>query len=235
MGIPVKSGIIFHRQPSSTSTVTKPSTTPTSIHAPSVPLASPSQRPKFTFTISAGTKANKTEPSKAKPEGKEHGEKDVKIGMKEKLSSSSIENASSEIKSPIASSGKISETFTKPDTIKSPSRLDSSSASGGQKEKAKENSEERFPLKKEGKDKVPSPKKPRPPPLFIPRPLAQGKGTPVYTCKLHLFVLWCCTDNSVGFSWCGLAGSSCVVDPFSRKERSTLSLISTLQQAPKIK
>ncbi|KAL9955427.1 hypothetical protein ACROYT_G036754 [Oculina patagonica] len=184
VGTSVKSGIVFHRNPSSTSTITKPSTTPTSNHAPSVPLVSPSQRPKFTFTIAATNKGNKTDFSKAKHEGKELGQKGESIGMRAKVSSSTDENASSEIKSPIASSDKRAETVAQSEASKSPAKPDSSlanakgHASASHKDKTKTSSEESFPLKKEEKEKVVSPKKPRPPPLFIPRAVVQGKGTP---------------------------------------------------------
>ena len=191
VGTPVKSGITFHRQSSSTSTVTKPSATPTSNHAPSVPLAPPSQRPKFTFNISPGNKGNKTESSTAKHEGKEKYDKN---GLKEKFINPSTDSLSSETKSPISSLGKFSETLSKPDTSKSPGKSDGSSvevkgqALGGQKDKIKETSDEGLPLRKENKEKKLSPKKPRPPPLFIPRPLVQGKGMPSHTRKLYLFV-----------------------------------------------
>lgn len=197
VGTPVKSGIIFHRQSSSTSTVTKPSTTPTSNHAPSAPLAPPSQRPKFAFTISPGNKGNKTEPIAAKREEKD---KDEKMGMKEKLKSPSSESVSSEIKSPISSLGKISETFSNPDTSKTLSKSDSSpvegkeQASGGQKDKNKETSDEGLTLRKENKGKKLSPKKPRPPPLFIPRPVIQGKGTSSNTPKST--TLWTVTPKT---------------------------------------
>lgn len=185
VGTPVKSAIHFHRNPSSTSTVTKPSTTPTSNHAPSVPLASPSQRPKFTFTISPANKVNKTDPSKAKHEGKVAGEKDESIGLRGESSSSTDEGAPSEIKSPIASSDKRSEAVAKSETAQAPAKPDAKDqVSGGQKEKTKGSSDEIFPLKKEEKEKVVSPKKPRPPPLFIPRPVAQGIGTSLSTRKL---------------------------------------------------
>lgn len=191
VGTPVKSAIHFHRNPSSTSTVTKPSTTPTptSNHAPSVPLASPSQRPKFTFTISPANKVNKTDPSKAKHEGKVAGEKDESIGLRGESSSSTDEGAPSEIKSPIASSDKRSEAVAKSETAQAPAKPDAKDqVSGGQKEKTKGSSDEIFPLKKEEKEKVVSPKKPRPPPLFIPRPVAQGIGTSLSTRKLlHCF------------------------------------------------
>lgn len=202
VGTPVKSGITFHRQSSSTSTVTKPSATPTSNHAPSVPLAPPSQRPKFTFNISPGNKGNKTESSTAKHEGKEKYDKN---GLKEKFINPSTESLSSETKSPISSLGKFSETLSKPDTSKSPGKSDGSSvevkgqALGGQEDKIKETSDEGLPLRKENKEKKLSPKKPRPPPLFIPRPLVQGKGMPSHTRKLHLFVS--CSQGNQDFNF----------------------------------
>ena len=149
----------------------KPSTTPTA----SVPLASPAQRPKFTFTIPIKNKGAKTDLNKAKMEEKELGEKNEKISAKDKLSSPSTEKAHSELKSPITSSEKKLETVVEPETTQTEAKLDDS-----HKEKVKEPSVESFPLKNQGKERAVSPsKKPRPPPLFIPRPLAQGKRTPL--------------------------------------------------------
>lgn len=185
LGTPVKSGIQFHRNPPSTSTVTKPLTTPTTNPAPSVPLASPFQRPKFTFTISAANKGNKADLSKAKQGGNKHGERSEDIGMRPKLSSSTDENAASEIKSPIASSDKRRESVAQSESSQYPAKIDGSSVNEkshvnfSQKEKTKTSSEESTPSKKEEKGKISSsPKKPRPPPLFIPRAVVQGKGTP---------------------------------------------------------
>lgn len=159
-------------------------------HAPSVPLASPSQRPKFTFTISAANKGNKPDLSKAKQDGNKLGEKGESIGMRAKLSSSTDEKAPSEIKSPIAPSDKRAETVAQSESSQSPAKIYGSSVNEkghvdfSQKEKTKISSEQSFPLKKEEKEKViSSPKKPRPrpPPLFIPRAVVQGKGTPQST------------------------------------------------------
>ena len=181
LGTPVKSGIQFHRNPPSTSTVTKPLTTPATNPAPSVPLASPFQRPKFTFTISAANKGNKADLSKAKQGGNKHGERSEDIAMRPKLSCSTDENAASEIKSPIASSDKRRETVAESESSQYPAKIDGSSvnANFSQKEKTKTSTEESTPSKKEEKGKITSsPKKPRPPPLFIPRAVVQGKGTP---------------------------------------------------------
>ena len=181
LGTPVKSGIQFHRNPPSTSTLTKPLTTPATNPAPSVPLASPFQRPKFTFTISAANKGNKADLSKAKQGGNKHGERSEDIAMRPKLSSSTDENAASEIKSPIASSDKRRETVAQSESSQYPAKIDGSSvnANFSQKEKTKTSTEESTPSKKEEKGKITSsPKKPRPPPLFIPRAVVQGKGTP---------------------------------------------------------
>lgn len=117
--------------------------------------------------------------------------------MRAKLNSSTDENTSSEIKSPIASSDKRAETVAQSEASKSSAKLDSSSVnakshiSASHKEKTKTSSEEGFPLKKEEKEKVVSPKKPRPPPLFIPRAVVQGKGTPSSARKLDQ-----CSTNS---------------------------------------
>ena len=189
LGTPVKSGIHFHRNRPSTSTVTKTLSTPTTNPVPSVPLASPSQRPKFTFAISAANKGNKTDLSKAKQDVNKVAEKGENIGIRPKLSSSTNENAASEIKSPIASSDK--RTVTQSESSQSPAKIVDSSVNEkshvnfSQKEKALEGS---TPSKKDEKGKViSSPKKPRPPPLFIPRAVVQGKGTPQSAGKsLHL-------------------------------------------------
>ena len=185
---PVKSGIHFHRTPLSTSTVTKPLTTSTTNPAPSVPLASASQRPKFTFTIPAANKGNKPDMSKAKQDGNKLGEKGENIGMPAKSSSST--DAPSEIKSPIASSDKRTETVTQSEGSQLPAKIDGSSGNEkghinlNQKEKTKMSSEESVSSKKEEKGKaISSPKKPRPPPLFIPRAVVHGKATPQSTRK----------------------------------------------------
>ena len=182
LGTPVKSGIHFHRNPPSTSTVTKPLTTSTTNPAPSAPLASPSQRPKFTFTIPAVNKGNKPDMSKAKQDGNKLGEKGENVGMRAKLSSST--DVPSEIKCPIASSDKRTETVTHSGSSVPPAKIDDSSVnekghvSFNQKEKMKMSFEESVSSKKEEKGKVnSSPKKPRPPPLFIPRAVVQGKAT----------------------------------------------------------
>jgi len=168
--------------------VTKPSTTPATNRATTAPLASPTQRPKFTFTIAnkAANKGSKPDPSKAK----QNGEKGENLGMQTKLGSSTDVNAPSEIKSPIASSDKRTETVTQSESSQTPAKIDGSSVddksheSLSQKEKAKRSSEESVSSKKEEKGKViSSPKKPRPPPLFIPRAVVQGKGTPQSACK----------------------------------------------------
>ena len=141
--------------------------------------------------MSAANKGNKTDLSKAKPEGKEHGQKGDSTGVRAKLSDST---ASAEIKSPIASSDKRAETVAHLETSKSPGKLDTSLAS--QKDKSKAGSEGSFPLKKEGKEKVAS-TKPRPPPLFIPRAVVQGKGTPITTRKFSH-----CFTSNIFYSLC---------------------------------
>ena len=188
LGTPVKSGIHFHRNPPSTSTVTKPLMTSTTNPALSAPLASPSQRPKFTFTMPAANKGNKPDLSKAKQDGNKLGEKGENVGMRAKLSSST--DAPSEIKSPIASSDKRTETVTQSESSQPPAKIGSSSVnekghvSFNQKEKTKMSSEESVLSKKEEKGKVnSSPNKPRPPPLFIPRAVVQGKATTQSTRK----------------------------------------------------
>lgn len=118
-----------------------------------------------------------TDQSKTKLEAGKPGEKDEKSGAKDNLKSPSTESAHSDPKSPIASSVQTSETVVKSETTQPEAKPD--------EEKLKEPLIESFPLKKEGKEKTNSPsKKPRPPPLFIPRPLAQGKGTPLSASKL---------------------------------------------------
>lgn len=190
LGTPVKSGIHFHRNPPSTSTVTKPLTTSTTNPASSVPLASPSQRSKFTFTIPAVNKGNKPDMSKAKQDRNKLGEKGENVGMRAKLSSST--EAPSEIKSPIASSDRRTETVTQSESSQPPAKSEGSSVDEkghvnfNQKEKTKMSSEESVSSKKEEKGKVTSissPKKPRPPLLFIPRAVVQGKATPQSTRK----------------------------------------------------
>lgn len=144
-------------------------------------------------------KGLKTDPSKAKVEGKEHGDKDEKIGVRDKLSSPSMETSHSDLKSPITSTVKKLETIAESETTHTAESPDTS-----QKEKLKEPLTESFPLKKERKEKDTSPsKKPRPPPLFIPRPVAQGKGTPVSASELPRLLLQPCL-NLVG-SWSELS------------------------------
>ena len=121
-----------------------------------------------------------TDQSKTKLEAGKLGEKDEKSGAKDKLSSPSTDSAHSDPKSPIASSVQKPETVAKSETTQPEAKPD-----GNEKEKLKEPLVESFPLKKEGKEKTNSPsKKPRPPPLFIPRPVAQGKGTTLSASKL---------------------------------------------------
>jgi len=160
----------------------KPSTTPSTNHAPSVPLASSSQRPKFTFTIPVKSKGVKTDLNKAKTEERELGEKREKIAGKDKVGSVLTEATRSEIKSPITSSEKKLETATETEAVQNVTAKPDVS----NKEKI-EDSSENVPLRKEGKERSDSPsKKPRPPPLFIPRAVAQGKGTPLSAGKQRL-------------------------------------------------
>lgn len=189
--------------------MTKPLTTPTTNPAQTAPLASQSQRSKFTFTISnkALNKGNKPDLSKTKQDRNKLGEKDENIGMQAKLSSSTDVNAPSEIKSPIASSDKRTDTVTQSESSQSPAKIDGSSVNEkchfSQKEKTKMSSEESTPSKKEEKGKViSSSKKPRPPPLFIPRAVVQGKGTPQSTRKslqllIALFRFHCLADVGI--------------------------------------
>lgn len=159
----------------------KPSTTPSTNHAPSVPLASSSQRPKFTFTIPVKSKGVKTDLNKAKTVEKELEEKRETITGKDKVGSPLTEATRSEVKSPITSSGKKLEVATETEAAQNVTAKPDVS----NKEKIKDSSEN-FPLKKEGKEGSVSPsKKPRPPPLFIPRVVAQGKGTPLSAGKLR--------------------------------------------------
>ena len=140
-------------------------------------------------------KGLKADPSKAKVEGKEHGDKDEKIGVRDKLSSPSTENSHSDLKSPITSTVKKLETIAESETTHTAESPDIS-----QKEELKEPSTDSFPLKKEGKEKDASPsKKPRPPPLFIPRPVAQRKGTPMSASELPCLLLQPCLN--LGGSW----------------------------------
>lgn len=126
--------------------------------------------------------------SKAKQDGNKLGEKGENIGMPAKSSSST--DAPSEIKSPIASSDKRTETVTQSEGSQLPAKIDGSSGNEkghvnlNQKEKTKMSSEESVSSKKEEKGKaISSPKKPRPPPLFIPRAVVHGKATPQSTRK----------------------------------------------------
>ena len=160
----------------------KPSTMHSTNHAPSVPLASSSQRPKFTFTIPVKSKGVKTDLDKAKTEEKELGEKSENIVGKDKVGSLLTGATRSEVKSPITSSEKKLEAATESET----SQNVTAKPDVSNKEKIKDSSEN-FPLRKEGKEGSVSPsKKPRPPPLFIPRAVAQGKGTPLSAGKLRL-------------------------------------------------
>lgn len=182
MGTSVKPGIYFNRTPASTSTMPKPSTTPSTNHAPSVPLASSLQRPKFTFTIPVKSKGVKTDLNKAKTEEKELGEKSEKVAGKDKVGSPLTEATRSEVKSPITSSEKKLETVTESEA----SQNVTAKPDVSNKDKIKDSSEN-VPLRKEGKEGSVSPsRKPRPPPLFIPRVVVQGKGTPSSAGKLRL-------------------------------------------------
>ncbi|XP_068717808.1 ubiquitin carboxyl-terminal hydrolase 36-like [Montipora capricornis] len=186
VGTPVKPGIYFRRTPSTTSTVTKPSTSSTAKQTPTVPLVSPSQRSKFSFTIPLKSKGvtsktdlnkTKTDVDKTKAEEREPGEKDIKGKVDDELAKASTENASqADPKSPITSSEKNLGTGPGSESAQTSAKEDDVC----QVQKLKEPLAESVPLKKEEKEKADSPpKKPRPPPLFIPRPVAQGKGTPV--------------------------------------------------------
>lgn len=160
----------------------KPSTTPSTNHVPSVPLASSSQRPKFTFTIPVKSKGVKTDLNKAKTEEKELGEKSENIVGKDKVGSLLTGATRSEVKSPITSSEKKLEEATESEAVQNVTAKPDVS----NREKIKDSSEN-VPLRKEGKERSDSPsKKPRPPPLFIPRVVAQGKGTPLSAGKLPL-------------------------------------------------
>lgn len=182
MGTSVKPGIYFNRTPASTSTMPKPSTTPSTNHVPSVPLASSLQRPKFTFTIPVKSKGVKTDLNKAKTEEKELGEKSEKVAGKDKVGSPLTEATRSEVKSPITSSEKKLETVTESEA----SQNVTAKPDVSNKDKIKDSSEN-VPLRKEGKEGSVSPsRKPRPPPLFIPRVVVQGKGTPSSAGKLRL-------------------------------------------------
>lgn len=182
MGTSVKPGIYFNRTPASTSTMPKPSTTPSTNHAPSVSLASSLQRPKFTFTIPVKSKGVKTDLNKAKTEEKELGEKSEKVAGKDKVGSPLTEATRSEVKSPITSSEKKLETVTESEA----SQNVTAKPDVSNKDKIKDSSEN-VPLRKEGKEGSVSPsRKPRPPPLFIPRVVVQGKGTPSSAGKLRL-------------------------------------------------
>ncbi|KAM7447912.1 Ubiquitin carboxyl-terminal hydrolase 42 [Porites harrisoni] len=179
VGTSVKPGIYFNRTPASTSTMPKPSTTPSTNHAPSVPLASSSQRPKFTFTIPVKSKGVKTDLNKAKTEEKELGEKSENIVGKDKVGSLLTGATRSEVKSPITSSEKKLEEAAELEAVRNVTAKPDVS----NREKIKDSSEN-VPLRKEGKERSDSPSnKPRPPPLFIPRVVAQGKGTPLSAAK----------------------------------------------------
>lgn len=181
VGTPVKTGIYFHRTPSTTSTVTKPPTSQNTKQAtPSVPLASPSQRSKFTFTIPLKSKGvtSKSDLNKTNTEGRELEEKSEKgkasDGM-ESLSTGEISKVKPDLKSPITSAAKKLETVPESELLQTATKPE------GVKEELKEPIMQSSPVKKEVKGKADSPlKKPRPPHLFIPRSVAQatqGKGT----------------------------------------------------------
>lgn len=119
--------------------------------------------------------------NKAKTEGKELGEKSASIAGKDKVGSPLRELTGSEVKSPITSSAKRLEAATEPEAAQNVK----AKPDVCNKEKIKDSSEN-VPLRKEGKEGCVSPsKKPRPPPLFIPRAVAQGKGTPLSAGKLR--------------------------------------------------
>ena len=169
--------------------MTKPPTSQnTRQSTPSVPLASPSQRSKFTFTIPLKSKGvtSKSDLNKTKTEERELEEKNEKSkatdGM-ERLSSGEIVKAKPDLKSPITSSAKKLETVPESESLQTATKPEES----GKKEELKEPTMQSSPGKKEVKGKADSPlKKPRPPHLFIPRPVAQatiGKGTPASASK----------------------------------------------------
>lgn len=180
VGTPVKSGIYFHRTPSTTSTVTKPPTSQNTKQAtPSVPLASTSQRSKFTFTIPLKSKgvSSKSDLNKTKTEERELEEKSKASDGMENLSTGEISKVKPDLKSPITSVAKKLETVSESELLQTATKPEES----GEKEELKEPIMQSSPVKKEVKGKADSPlKKPRPPHLFIPRPVAQatlGKGT----------------------------------------------------------
>lgn len=120
--------------------------------------------------------------SKAKQDGNKLGEKGENIGMPAKSSSST--DAPSEIKSPIASSDKRTETVTQSEGSQLPAKIDGSSGNEKGHVNLNQKEEESVSSKKEEKGKaISSPKKPRPPPLFIPRAVVHGKATPQSTRK----------------------------------------------------
>lgn len=120
--------------------------------------------------------------NKAKTEEKDLGEKREKVAGRDKVGSPLTEATRSEVKSPITSAEKKLEATTESEAAQNVT----AKPDVCNKEKIKDSSEN-VPLKKEGKDGSVSPsKKPRPPPLFIPRVVAQGKWTPLSAGKLHL-------------------------------------------------
>lgn len=159
--------------------MTKPPTSQnTKQTTPSVPLASPSQRSKFTFTIPLKSKGgtSKSDLNKTKTEERELEEKSEKSKTSDGMESLSTGEIS-KVKSPITSVAKKLETVSESELLQTATKPEES----GEKEELKEPIMQSSPVKKEVKGKADSPlKKPRPPHLFIPRPVAQatlGKGT----------------------------------------------------------
>ena len=120
--------------------------------------------------------------NKAKTEEKELREKSEKVAGKDKVGSPLTEATRSEVKSPITSAEKKLGAATESEAAQNVT----AKPDVCNKEEIKDSSEN-VPLRKEGKEGSVSPsKKPRPPPLFIPRAVSQGKGTPLSAGKLRL-------------------------------------------------
>lgn len=144
------------------------------------PLAPVSQRPKFSFSIPSKSKQQSQSPGAAIKE-----EKEMEKTPGNADSSSTLTGKGSPVSAPVDSGQKTNNS--------SSGTLASSAVTPKEKldENVEETKGEKFPLKKsdgEGrqeKEKSASPKKPKPPPLFIPRPVVNKGQTTVaglYNC-----------------------------------------------------
>ena len=181
---PAKPGIYFKQLSNSTSTITQ-------FTSPPAPLRPSAEREKFSFCFPIKAKGQETDLDKKKNEGsknkdEEGKEKGEKLEGNENSRIPVSGNHSSVIKSPVNTddhtSPKDSETL---DTAQTPLASNSVSSdtqprlSPDKQSERESASEKSLPAKKEEQRRSPSPtRKPRPPPLFIPRAVVQGKHTP---------------------------------------------------------